>query len=332
MMRGQTSILACLCLCLGACDGGATATPERTWRVLRATDASGVFMASSALKDDTALVVGGTLKLGTAFVVKGSGLVDDHPPTGPLLAWASPAGSDGTLIVGYGRRALWRNNAGTWSSETTPAGDELWGCKAFSANSAWAVGADVAGRGSAKPVLLRRDANGWSALPLPNLAAAEARLYKVDASAEDDVVAVGTDGLILGYDGKTWSQEASGTGIALSTVRSLGDGRYVAVGGWIDSSTGILLLRDKAKIWHKLGDAKAGLAGFDLVGGALWSCGVGGWLQRSGLDGATSLELAGEQTTDSLHFVAALPGGDALSGGGNFSAWTGTLLRWSAAP
>lgn len=331
VLRASTLLALGLAVGCGSSADGAAEAP-RAWRVLRAADPSGVFMSAATLSDGATLVVGGAPTRGTASRLVSGALVEDAAPAGALLTWASTIERGATWVVGNERRALRRDVGGAWTAETTPAGDQLWGCKAFSDEDVWAVGGDLDASDVATPVIVHRGAGSWTRVGLPDVGRRDARLYKIDGDRPDDVVAVGAEGLVLAWDGSSWTLESSGTGISLSTVRAIGDGRFVAVGGWIDSGTGVVLMRDASKTWTTLAQTKAGLAGFDRVGDSLWACGVRGWLQRIDLRGSTLEEVSAGPTRDSLHFVLALPGGGALSGGGDFSAWTGTLLAWSAAP
>ena len=72
----------------------------------------------------------------------------------------------------------------------------------------WAVGSEKAGPGfDGFPFVLRRSAGAWSKLPTPQT---EGYLLAVWGDRDDNVWAVGTKGLILHWDGTTWSREESG--------------------------------------------------------------------------------------------------------------------------
>jgi hypothetical protein len=317
-----------IALAAGCAQGSRRA--ERSWRVIAAEVPEGVIMAGALLADQTPLLVGGQAEAGAAWRLDAAALASEAVPPGKLLSWASRAEDGSLLVVGLGRRALWRSPDGSWSSEALPDGDELWGCLAFSADDAWAVGGDPKPNGTADPVVLRRQATGWAKVGLPTLSRPGARLFKVDGHGSGEAVAVGDQGLALHWDGAAWSEEASGTGANLTTVRALPDGQYAAVGG---VGSGVVLLRAKDGTWHKLRDAESSLSGVDSFDGAIWACGAGGWLEWDTLDGRSASPLRPSPTIDSLHWVLRLPGGDALAGGGNLQVWPGkmhgTLLRWA---
>ena len=326
-----TALFLSSVLTLGACDTAkTTALPARSWRMAAENAPGGVIMSGALLADKTPLLVGGQSDLGGAWLWQGGKLVDEQPPAGKLLAWVSLVADGTALVVGNGKRALWRTSNGQWTSESTVDGEELWGCLAFSQIDAWAVGDNPNPDASASPVLVHRDANGWAPATLPALSSPKIRLFKIDGHSSTDVVAVGDDGVALHWNGQAWLEEPTGTGSKLTTVRAQADGTYLAVGG---QETGILLQRDKAGKWTTVHDAKTGLSGLDTFDGSIWACGDAGWLEQDSVDGKTSTELSDTLTNDSLHFVLRLPSGDALAGGGNLAAWPGkmhgTLLQWS---
>lgn len=323
----------CLSVALGVwmlAAAGGCGPAERSWRLLQTNVPEGVMMAGALLADQSAVLVGGQAEAGAAWRLVGAALQTEAVPAGKLLSWASRTADGALLAVGNGRRALWRAADGTWTAEALPAGDELWGCLAWSRDEAWAVGGDIHADGSVDPVVLRRRGGAWSQVALPALVRTGARLFKIDGRSPGDVVAVGDRGLALGWDGAAWREEATGSGENLTTVRALEDGRYVAVGG---QSTGVVLLRGTDRSWRKLRDAQTGLAGVEAFGDAVWACGTDGWLERDRLDGTSSMPLRPALTVDSLHWVLRLPSGDGLAGGGSLQVWParmhGTLLQWA---
>ncbi len=317
-------------LLLVACSSTPSPAPQRSWQVLARNVPGGALMSGVALPDGSALLVGGQATLGAVWQWQNAALTAVAVPAGKLLSWASRLPDGSALVVGNGRRALWRAADGTWTVEALPDGDELWGCLAFSHDDAWAVGGDPLADGtSATPVLLHRTAAGWSPVALPKLQQPQVRLFKVAGQNPSDVVVVGDEGEALHFDGTTWTEEPSGTGANLTTVRALADGRYVAVGG---STTGIIQLRETTGVWHTLRTVESGLSGVDAWDDRFWVCGAAGWLESVARDGS-SAQAADMLTTDDLHLMLRLPNGDALAGGGNFGAFNatmhGVLLGWS---
>jgi hypothetical protein len=318
---------------LAGCPSEQTQTPpvERSWKIVADGIDEGALMAATTLPDGRAVIFGGQSDKGAVWTLESDKLNAEPVPLGKLLTWGS-VGADGLLlVVGNGRRALWRSETGAWTTEDLPAGDELWGCLAFSKNDAYAVGADKVSGDLFEPVLLHRDASGWSKVALPTISKdrANARLFKIAAQAPDDMLIVGDVGLALHWDGQAWREEPTGVADNLVTTRALDDGGYVVVGGL---STGFVLTRGAAGKWRKLGDVLVGTTGVDVFGDDVWVAGYYGWIERVSLATGKGEALDDPLTSDVLHFVVRLPGGDALAGGGNFTAWPGpmkgVLLRW----
>lgn len=304
----------------------------RTWSVVQEGVEAGALMAALTLPDGTPLLVGGQSDAGAAFRLVDGKLVAEAVPAGQLLSWASLGADGNVLVVGNGKRALWRDASGVWTAETLPAGDKLWGCLAFGKDDAWAVGADEPTKDTYAPVLLRRTAGGWSQVTLPELPKERqaVQLFKLDAHGPNDILVVGDVGVALHFDGTAWAAEATGTGENLVTVRKLDGGRFIIVGG---TASGFVQIREADGSWKLVRQTMVGLSGVDVFDGKAIVAGSYGWIEEVDLAKGTSVELDDLLTSDVLHFVLRLPNGDALAGGGNFQVWPnpmqGTLLRWS---
>ena len=319
-------------------DGGAVlsdcspaARAKRSWSVLKEGTASGVWMAGTLLADGTPLLVGGQATLGAIATLTGAELKVATIADGPLLTWGSVAADRTALVVGNGRRALWRSAEGVWTEEKLPGGDKLWGCLQFSKDDAWAVGADEPQKDQYEPVVLRRSASGWAKATLPMLtkARAQAQVFKIDGHGPNDVLAVGDTGLALRWDGKGWTEEETGVDANLVTVRKLPAGGYVAVGG---TAAGLVMTRKATGGWSKLHQPMVGVSGVDVFGDQLIVAGNYGWIEHVALADGKAVEVDELLTTDVLHFVLRLPDCSALAGGGNLQVWPnpmqGTLLRF----
>ena len=321
--------LFALVLALQSCTSAPTASPTRAWRVLADKIPEGAVMSGALLADGTPLLVGGQEKKGAIWLWKEQKLQTLTPPDGRLLAWVSVLGDGTALVVGNGRRAVWRAPDGTFTAEALPDGDELWGCHAISKEEAWAVGGNPLPDNTATPVLVHRTASGWASVALPPLSSPHVRLFKVDGHGANDVLAVGDDGEALHYDGQTWKEESTGTGEKLTTVHALANGRYIAVGGL---STGVARLREADGTWHNLRSTMNSLSGVDAWDDRYWVCGAAGWVESIALDGGSETTVD-SLTSDDLHLMLRLPNGDALAGGGNFGAFKttmhGVLLGWT---
>lgn len=325
-----------LCLvvvALGACDADAPAgVAKRRWQIEVDDYAGGAFFAATVDHDGAVALVGGDVESGGIWRSDGATLTRQAIPDGPLLNWID-LGPDQTLLaVGNGRRALWRTPNGEWQQEALPAGDVLWGCHNGGDGAAWAVGANVLEPGRNAAVLLRRTNAGWQLEPVPPLAPDQqnAQLFKVAAARPDDALVVGDDGVILHWDGVQWLREDAGTRTNLVTTRALPDGRFVVVGGL---ASGEVWLRSVSGGWTKLASTMVGLSGVDASGEQLIVAGMYGWIEHVDLKTGVAAPVDEPLTAQPLHFVLALPNGDALAGGGSYLQpglvpMRGTLLRW----
>lgn len=336
-MRNGLLLVWLVLLTMVGCDGGTGSdgqdAVQMKWSVEKEGIAGGALMAATLLPSGETLIVGGQATAGAAWRLQDGELTDETVPAGKLLNWASVGADGATLVVGNGRRALWRSASGSWTSEDLPAGDELWGCFAFGANDAWAVGGDEVSKDVMAPRLLHRTAAGWTSVTLPEITKErqQARLFKIDGHGPNDLLVVGDVGLALHWDGTAWKEEATGTAENLVTVRRLGTDRYVVVGG---TATGFVLIREPDGSWSKVRDSMVGLSGVDVFadGAKVWVAGSYGWMEEVDLVNGEAKEIDEPLTSDVLHFVLRLPGGEALAGGGNFQVWPnamqGTLLRY----
>lgn len=202
----------------------------------------------------------------------------------------------------------------------------LFGVWGSADDDVWVVGGGQAPGGGAEPVVRRFDGVSWNTPTLPP-AAARRVVYKVWGSAADDVWACGSGGLILHFDGTSWTDVPSGTVATLLTLHGQQGGRGVvaAVGG-----PGV-----DATITQSEGDGEfapvalgGGIESLNAVafdaGGDGWAAGVYGTVLRR--ERRTWSPVDDAPTPDSLdHHAVAIDG----SGGAWFvgGSLTGTLDR-----
>jgi hypothetical protein len=173
--------------------------------------------------------------------------VSDLAARGPGEAWATgyEHAADGL------RPMLYRWDGTAWSRDTTfpGAGEPGWlGNVQFVAEETW-IFHNRAGAGE----ILRRSAEGWSAVPLPTTL----WTYQDFAAVPGSAWVVGEDetGLkVLHYDGSRWTTQSTPDGVLYLmgvTARTASD-----VWAWADTSTGPAILRSDGVKWR---DAKVPL-------------------------------------------------------------------------
>ena len=106
---------------------------------------------------------------------------------------------------------------------------------------AFAVGGHAIDMGPPDPIILMRENGEWQRVPIPETDRVFRALFKVWGTGKDNVYAVGARGVILHYDGVSWTQEVSNTVRDNVSLWGTGPNRILAVGG---RSNGMLLAFD----------------------------------------------------------------------------------------
>ncbi|WP_030781378.1 hypothetical protein [Streptomyces sp. NRRL S-920] len=173
--------------------------------------------------------------------------VKDLAARGPSEAWASgyEHTPDGL------RPMLYRWDGTAWSRDTTfpGAGEPGWlGKVQFVGEEAW-IFHNRAGEGE----ILRRSADGWSAVPLPRTL----RVYQDFTAVPGAAWVVGEDdtGLkVLRYDGSGWTTQTTPEGVhyVMGVTARTADDAWA----WADTGTGPAVLRWDGTAWR---DAKVSL-------------------------------------------------------------------------
>jgi hypothetical protein len=143
-------------------------------------------------------------------------------------------GTETTLWIAGASGRIFRYDraSGELSADLVDPGVVLYGIWAAAPDDAWAVGG-ISGVTENGAVMYHFNGTSWSAVELPEEAAAKIALFKVSGTAPSDVWAVGAAGTALHYDGSLWSIVPTEVTPNLFGIR----GRY-AVGG---NFTGTLL-------------------------------------------------------------------------------------------
>lgn len=233
--------------------------------------------------------------------------------TGDL--WWTFGFAGGPLFMGGAGGAILRYEAGELTPMTTPGTDTVFGIWGSSPTEMWAVGG--ASGGSQGAFAWRLEGDEWVVAPgFPAELADRGAIWKVYGRGTDDVWLVGTAGLVLHWDGTSFSTGNTGGGESLFTVHANGD-RFVAVGGF---GTGIVLEHDGTDWVDMSPDAADPLVGVCLtpnggtaVGqyGAVFERGAGGW----------QAEDTGFLLDETLHSVWIDPDGGRWAVGGQVFAF-----------
>ena len=147
----------------------------------------------------------------------------------PLLNWCHAfSASDVTMVGNSGTVIHFDGTA--WALESTPTTQNLWGVWGAWPTDLWAVGGDGITDGQA--TLLHWNGSSWSQIALPPLQKVGVyQLLKVWGTSAKDVYVVGQRGVVLHFDGGTWTEELVGASDDLVSLWGTGPDRVVAVGG-----------------------------------------------------------------------------------------------------
>ncbi len=206
-------------------------------------------------------------------------------------------GERGTILVREGD-----DDAAPWTTAGCGTVLPLWGAWVVAVDDVWVVGGDGFDR---PPVMCHFDGAMWADVELPPISIDSKGLFKLFASAADDVWAVGDGGLLLHKDAQGWSQVELDTGGAdLISLWGNAPTALLAVGG---RASGVLARYDGAQ-WTPSPLATMGLNGVWMDdAGEAHVVGLQGTIAR--VD-AVSLEPALEDSPTNLTLHAVWGPGD----------------------
>lgn len=273
-------------MALTGCDDDGADTTEPVELHLKAVvdELDPIVLSVWGAADDDVWFSGGTLAPDGRYLAHfdGATLAPVETPAGGALWWVWGLDADHVWACG-GYGGLLARRAGTWTAETTPAGDDavLWGLWGSGPEDLWAVGGSYR-RDGPRGVVLRSTGDGtWTRLVDPALPD-DANLYKVWGSGPDDVHIVGELGVALHYDGATLRRVDTDVESLLFTVHGVPGGPVVAVGGLTEAA----IVEWDGAAWQDTGvRGDGGLAGvFVRPGGAALAVGNGGsaWRRAPG--------------------------------------------------
>lgn len=314
VMKSRLAWLAVASVVALGCDPADEGLP--TDRFVEAFDASsqGWLLSVAGSSDSDLWAAGGHPGDGAMHHFDGATWSDVALPEGtPLMDWVQVWAADSALAVGdLGTALAW--NGQSWTAESTPTTQNLWGAWGPTSDQVWAVGGNSEAEGDA--TILRREDGVWRVDPVPTLTRPGVdAFFKVWGTAADDVWIVGRRGVILHWDGAAYTEFDAGTGQDLIAVWGTGPDHVAAVGG---RNNGILATWDGQTWTSRTLGAMPGLNGvWTRARGAIHVAGGRGTLAVLDEAGGIVTHLALETETD-LHAVFGLPSGRLTSVGGNF--------------
>lgn len=296
---------------LVACDQ----PPPPAWAEAFAAQDVGWLLNVWASGPDDVWAVGGTPSEGVVMHYDGSTWSSRSTrSTVPLLDWTFGFAPDDVWCVGQGGTILhWDGDA--FTAESSGTTENLWGIWGDAPDDLWAVGGS--GQPESTATLLHRDESGWAAVALPTLQRTGVHaFFKVWGSSASDVWVVGQRGVVLHYDGASWTERLAGTGLDLIAVWGTGPDHAVLVGG---RGNGVAILWDGVGFTPIPTDLRPGLNGVWMDRpGVIHVAGVAG--TRFAMD-ETGHVLRDDTiaTSQDFHSVFGVPGGGPLYAvGGNF--------------
>jgi hypothetical protein len=291
------------------------------WRSAFDATSFGAFMSIWGPTPTDIYTVGGQPTLrdtegdGVAFRYDGASWSELEVPAGGMLNWVHGAQDDVWMVGELGRALLWRDGA-LVREDALGTEDPLWGVWAAAPDDVWAVGGnarDPAGT----PVLGHYDGEAWELIELPELDRPSPALFKVWGTSGDNVFAVGARGVVLGYDGESWTQLPSGTGEDIVSLWGRGPNDIVAVGG---RSNGVLGRYDGTSWTFETLERVSGLNGSWMdYAGVVYSVGVGGRILKFA-PGSSEFEDISSPSSNILHAVFGLNEGPAFAVGGTLAS------------
>ncbi len=282
------------------------------WRVVLDEAPQGLLLSVWGRAADDVYVVGG--QGDSAAIAHWNGVdFEWQENTGGSRAWWVFGFADppSTYVVGEHGMGLRREGDGPWMEWRTGVEDTLFGVWGTAPDDLWVVGGDVV---DGPPILRRWDGESWHDAMLPDFGEATPKtLFKVWGDAHDRVYAAGDRGVMMRYDGTSWTLMDAPEVDAVLTVHG-GPAGVWAVGGRANGR----VLRLASDRWVEEGpqDLVPGLAGvFATASGSVIVAGASGRIYERDPTGAW--EMAAPLTRDMLHGVWAAPTGERWAVGGN---------------
>lgn len=309
-------------LALGACPSDPK-PPEGWSPAFDATD-TGWLLSLWGPSADELYAVGGDNQPSRGVVMRRSRNAWNEVELGvevPLLNWVTGFGSDDVIFVGDAGTIV-RGDGETWSLQESPTEQDLWGVWGSAPDDVWAVGGVPFPGG--EPTIVRWNGDVWTRVEVPELMRANVfAFFKVWGSGPDDVWIVGQRGVVLHWDGESFTEELVGVDADLISVWGIGPDRVAMVGG---RGNGWIVTWDGTEFRRRQPPALPGLNGVWMRSPSdIHVVGEQGELARFDFD---TLELEDEFFPETnLAFHAVFGDVSRLTAvGGNFSAPNGPFL------
>jgi hypothetical protein len=230
----------------------------------------------------------------------------------------------GPIYMGGAGGMILRYDGGTFTRMTTPGTPTIFGIWGTAPGDVWAVGGQEGGASGAFAWRVQGDT--WVPEPtFPSELEATNAIWKIYGRTANDVWLVGTNGLVVRWDGTGMTADNTNVGESLFTVHA-NSHSFVAVGGF---GSGIVLENDGNGWMNVTPDGAFGLIGVCVSEDAGYVVGQFGEIQRRTADGWVR---EGEDLflDESLHAVWIDPDGGVWAVGGQVLAFPlvrGVLLH-----
>lgn len=233
-MRPRLALILSPCLGIALLASACEPVPDPPeWTIgLDVDDSVGAMLSVWGPRLEEVYAVGGNPEAGVLVRFDGAAWAFEPMPDGfPLANWVYGfERSEGTVlwVAGNDGMTARRSATGEWTTMDLGTPSALWGIWGAADDDVWTVGGNIPGD---EPILAHYDGAAWTLMEIPALDRDFDALFKVWGTGPDNVFAVGHYGVILHYDGSTWTQQLSGTTSDLISLWGTGPSEIVAVGG-----------------------------------------------------------------------------------------------------
>lgn len=318
--------------CHGSDDTTDSATPTEPAFVTVAEDLPAALLSVTGTAADDVWAVGADDGSGPLVLHRDDAGWTRHDVGSPGdLWWAWLAGPDAVWIAGAGGRVVrYAPSTGTSTVDTTDPAITLFGVWGSGPDDVWTVGGNVLLPSNGAQVW-HWDGTAWSPVALPAEAAATTAMYKVWGTGPEDVWVCGLNGVVIRWDGATWTVVPTGSTQPLYTLHGTSATDVWAVGG---AGNGVALHWDGAAFTDRTPAFVETLQGVSAGPDGVVVVGWGGRVLR-GDASALVEDPRGRATFADLHAVWQDPdGGRWMVGGdlGSSDLTAGTLVYDGEAP